>query len=316
VRARTHIVRALITGASGFVGNHLVAHLREQGDHTLCPDTDITDREALIAAFDRLRPEVVYHLAAQADVGGSWDHPVETVKVNVEGTMNVLDAARLAGATRVLAVNSADVYGVVDESELPLSESSEIRPTSPYAASKAAAEMLCIQATRGYGLDVIRARSFNHLGPGQSDRFVASAIAHRIVDNELGGDRSVKIGNLAARRDFTDVRDVVRAYRLLVMSGRAGEVYNVCSGVDRSIREIAEMLVGLADNQMSLEPDPDLMRPVDLLVVRGDNSKLREATGWEPLIQIENTLSDLLGYWRQQRSMNQTDPSKLQEGQP
>ncbi len=316
MRARTHIVRALITGASGFVGNHLVAHLREQGDHTLCPDTDITDREALIAAFDRLRPEVVYHLAAQADVGGSWDHPVETMKVNVEGTMNVLDAARLAGATRVLAVNSADVYGVVDESELPLSESSEIRPASPYAASKAAAEMLCIQATRGYGLDVIRARSFNHLGPGQSDRFVASAIAHRIVDNEVGGDRSVKIGNLAARRDFTDVRDVVRAYRLLVLSGRAGEVYNVCSGVDRSIREIAEMLVGLADNQMSLEPDPDLMRPVDLLVVRGDNSKLREATGWEPLIQIENTLSDLLGYWRQQRSMNQTDPSKLQEGQP
>jgi len=316
VRARTHIVRALITGASGFVGNHLVAHLREQGDHTLCPDTDITDREALIAAFDRLRPEVVYHLAAQADVGGSWDHPVETMKVNVEGTMNVLDAARLAGATRVLAVNSADVYGVVDESELPLSESSEIRPASPYAASKAAAEMLCIQATRGYGLDVIRARSCNHLGPGQSDRFVASAIAHRIVDNEVGGDRSVKIGNLAARRDFTDVRDVVRAYRLLVLSGRAGEVYNVCSGVDRSIREIAEMLVGLADNQMSLEPDPDLMRPVDLLVVRGDNSKLREATGWEPLIQIENTLSDLLGYWRQQRSMNQTDPSKLQEGQP
>ncbi len=316
MRARTHIVRALITGASGFVGNHLVAHLREQGDHTLCPDTDITDREALITVFDRLRPEVVYHLAAQADVGGSWDHPVETLKVNVEGTMNVLDAARLAGATRVLAVNSADVYGVVDQSELPLSESSEIRPTSPYAASKAAAEMLCIQATRGYGLDVIRARSFNHLGPGQSDRFVASAIAHRIVDNEVGGATSVKIGNLAARRDFTDVRDVVRAYRLLVLSGRAGEVYNVCSGVDRSIREIAEMLVGLADNQMTLDPDPDLMRPVDLLVVRGDNSKLREATGWEPLIQIENTLSDLLGYWRQQRSMNQTDPSKLQEGQP
>jgi len=316
VRDRTHTVRALITGASGFVGAHLIAHLSEQGDETLCPDTDITDRSALLSVFEGLRPDVVYHLAAQADVGGSWDHPVETLKVNVEGTMNVLDAARQAGAGRVLAVNSADAYGVVDESELPLSETSEIRPTSPYAASKAAAEMLCIQATRGYGLDVVRARSFNHLGPGQSDRFVASAIAHRIVDNEASGAASVKIGNLVARRDFTDVRDVVRAYRLLMVSGSAGEAYNVCSGVDRSIRDLAAMLVGLANSPMSLDPDPELMRPVDLMVVRGDNTKLRESTGWEPLIPIEATLSDLLDFWRQQRGMNQTNQSKFQEGQP
>jgi len=291
-------VRALVTGASGFVGHHLVSHLESEGDVVLSPDTDVTDRDLLMSVFADLRPDVVYHLAAQADVGGSWDQPLETLRVNTEGTLNVLDAARKAGTRRVLAVNSADVYGVVGEDELPLSEDADMRPTSPYAASKAAAEMLCIQATRGYGLDVVRARSFNHLGPGQSDRFVASAIAHRIVDNELNGERSVRIGNLEARRDFTDVRDVVRAYRLLMTKALPGEVYNVCSGTDRSIGEIADMLVGLAHHPMSLDPDPELIRPVDLMVVRGDPSKINSATGWRPRIPIETTLADLLQSWR------------------
>ncbi len=295
-------VRALVTGASGFVGPHLVAHLEAEGDVALCPGTDITDRESLLGVFVDLRPDVIYHLAAQADVGGSWNHPLDTLRVNVEGTLNVLDAARRAGARRVLTVNSADIYGVVDEDELPLSERAEIRPTSPYAASKAAAEMFCIQATRGYGLDVVRARSFNHLGPGQSDRFVASAIAHRIVESEAGGTDSVRIGNLDARRDFTDVRDVVRAYRLLMISARPGEVYNVCSGVDRAIRDIADMLIGLARRPLSLDPDPELMRPVDLMVVRGDPSKIRSATGWKPRIPIEATLADLLRYWRSRQA--------------
>jgi len=287
-----------------------VDHLREQGDLVLSTAVDITDRQSLMAAFTDLKPEVVYHLAAQADVGGSWNHPLETVRVNVEGTLNVLDAARESGATKVLAVNSADAYGIVDEDELPLSEAAEIRPTSPYAASKAAAEMLCIQAARGYGLHVVRTRSFNHLGPGQSDRFVASAIAHRIVDNEVNGGGAVRIGNLSARRDFTDVRDVVRAYRLLMINGSPGEVYNVCSGVDRTIREVADTLVELAKGHMSLETDPDLMRPVDLQVVRGDNSKLRATTGWRALIPMEDTLGDLLQYWRDQSRQTHPDHSK------
>ncbi len=291
-------VRALVTGANGFVGQHLVAHLEERGDVALCPETDITDRASILAKVEQLRPDVVYHLAAQADVGASWSNPIETLKVNVEGTLNVLDAAREAGVQRVLAVNSADVYGSVDESELPLTERSELRPTSPYAASKAAAEMLCIQANRGYGLDVVRTRSFNHLGPGQSDQFVASAIAHRIVKSEKSGSGSIRIGNLDARRDFTDVRDVARAYRMLMISGSPGEVYNVCSGTDRSIRELAEILAGMALNPVSLETDPDLVRPVDLMVLRGDPTKLRESTGWQPAIPLETTLSDLLQHWR------------------
>ena len=291
-------MRALVTGASGFVGGHLTGHLEAAGDVVLAPETDITDREGIHAAIAEVAPEVVYHLAAQADVGGSWTDPVGTLRVNVEGTLNVLDAARTAGVGRVLAVTSADVYGVVDEADLPLAEDAPIRPVSPYAASKAAADVLCLQAVLGHGLDVIRVRSFNHLGPGQSDRFVASAIASRIVANERSGGEVVRIGNLAARRDFTDVRDVVRAYRLLVEHGARGEVYHVCSGVDRPVSDLAERLTALAATPMRLEVDPDLFRPVDLKALRGDPGKLAAATGWAPEIELDQTLRDLLEDWR------------------
>ncbi len=291
-------MRALITGADDFVGLHLSEHLAAEGDEVVASVTDITDRSALIAAFSSAKPEVVYHLAAQADVGGSWESPLETLRVNVEGTLNTLDAARLAGARRVLAVTSADIYGRVEAADLPLTESQPIRPVSPYAASKGAADMLCLQATLGHGLDVVRARSFNHLGPGQSDRFVASAIACRIVANERSGESDVRVGNLDARRDFTDVRDVVAAYRLLMIHGAAGEAYHVCSGVDRSVDELARILIDQATVSIRLVPDPDLLRPVDLRVLRGDNTKIRKCTGWSPEIPIETTLRDLLESWR------------------
>ena len=293
-------MRALVTGADGFVGVHLVAHLRAEGDEVIESATDITDREALHASFGAAEPEVVYHLAAQADVGGSWSSPIETLRVNVEGTVNVLDAARASGARRVLAVTSADIYGVVAESDLPLTEDAPIRPVSPYAASKAAADVMCVQAGLAHDLDVVRARSFNHLGPGQSDRFVASAIASRIVDNERAGRRELRVGNLEARRDFTDVRDVVRAYRALVGQGRPGEAYHVCSGVDRSVRELVDALVAMSDTVMEVVVDPELFRPADLAVLRGDNAKLHTETGWKPEIPLETTLRDLLDHWRDQ----------------
>jgi GDP-4-dehydro-6-deoxy-D-mannose reductase len=291
-------MRALVTGADGFVGRYLVALLAAAGDDVVESATDITERKSLIGAFGHASPDVVYHLAAQADVGGSWDNPIETYRVNVEGTVNVLDAARLAGAERVLAVTSADIYGPVHESDLPLDEDQPLRPVSPYAASKAAAEMACAQAGFGYGLDVLRVRAFNHLGPGQSDRFVASAIASRIAHNELSGDSVVRVGNLGARRDFTDVRDVVKAYRMLMVDGQAGEIYHVCTGVDHPVSELADTLVSLATTPMQLEPDTTLLRPVDLPVLCGDGGKLRETTGWAPEIPIEQTLDDLLQYWR------------------
>lgn len=291
-------MRALVTGANGFVGIHLVHHLRASGDDVIESSIDITDRERIIAHLAEQAPEVVYHLAAQADVGGSWTAPIPTLRVNVEGTLNILDAAVAAGVDRVLAVTSADIYGPVAEADLPLTEDQPVRPISPYAASKASADIMCVSAGLAHGLDVVRARSFNHLGPGQNDKFVASAIASRVVANERSGDTEVRVGNLEARRDFTDVRDVVRAYRLLMTKGRAGEVYHVCSGLDRSINELAERLIAMASHDMKLVTDPELFRPVDLKTLRGDHSKISAATGWSPEIDIQTTLADLLDFWR------------------
>lgn len=293
-------MRAVVTGGLGFVGRHLVDHLRASGDEVTTIDhhgpepVDITDADALSRAIARRAPDAVYHLAGWADVGASWSDPLGVLRVNAEGTLNVLRACEGAGVNRVLAVISADVYGVVDEAELPLTETSPLRPTSPYAASKVAADALALQAFLGHGLGAIRVRPFNHLGPGQSEQFVAPALAARIARAERDGADTIRVGNLSARRDITDVRDVVRAYRLLVELAEPGEVYNLCSGRDVSIQQLADELVALADRPISLTPDPALLRPVDVPVLRGDASKLLAATGWAPEIPVEQTLVDLL----------------------
>ncbi len=293
-------MRAVVTGGLGFVGQHLVRHLRDAGDDVIVLDhhgehaVDVTDGPAVAAAIAEAAPDALYHLAGWADVGASWDDPVGVLRLNAEGTLHVLRACTAAKVARVLAVASADVYGVVTEDELPLTEASPLRPTSPYAASKVAADALAQQAFLGHGLGVVRVRPFNHLGPGQSEQFVAPAIAARIARAERDGTDEVAVGSLSARRDVTDVRDVVRAYRLLIEQGTAGEVYNVCTGRDLAVQTLAELLVGLARRPVELVTDPSLLRPVDLPVLRGDASKLRAATGWEPSIAIEQTLTDLL----------------------
>jgi GDP-4-dehydro-6-deoxy-D-mannose reductase len=294
-------VRALITGAQGFVGRHLVRHLDDEGDDVIAIDrdeVDITHGDEVTALFARVRPEVVYHLAGDSDVGSSWNHPVDTFRSNAEGTLNVLMACVDTGVERVVSVASADIYGRVTEEELPLTEEAPLRPVSPYAASKVAADYLALQCYLGHGLAVIRARPFNHIGPGQRDSFVAPALAQRIARNELEGNDEVPVGNLAPRRDFTDVRDVVRAYRLMAERGTPGEAYNVCRGEDIAVRDLAVRLVGLARKPMRLVPDPALQRPVDIPVLRGDPSRLRAATGWTPEIALEQTLEDLLDEWR------------------
>jgi GDP-4-dehydro-6-deoxy-D-mannose reductase len=295
-------VRSLVTGAHGFVGRHLVHHLEQVGDDVVGVDrehVDITKADEVTALFDRVRPDAVYHLAGDSDVGRSWSNPVDTFRANAEGTLNVLQACLGAGVQRVLAVTSADIYGRVTEEELPLREDAPLRPVSPYAASKVAADYLALQSYLGHGLAVIRARPFNHIGPGQRPNFVAPALAERIARNEQAGNEVVRVGNLSPRRDFTDARDVVRAYRLLVLHGTPGEAYNVCRGEDVAIRDLAVRLVGLARKPMRLEPDHDLERPVDIPVLRGDPTKLRSATGWQPEIPLEQTLDDLLDEWRQ-----------------
>lgn len=290
-------MRALVTGSLGFAGTHLCAHLRDQGDTVIGvdrDDADLTDAGAAERLLAAHKPEVVYHLAGAADVGASWRDPIGTWAANATASLYLLEAARTLEVRRVLVVSSADVYGTVREDELPLDESSPLRPTSPYAASKVAAEQLARQAWLGHGLETIRVRAFNHFGPGQRPDFVAPAIATAIAQNELSGETEIPIGDLSPRRDFTDVRDVVRAYRLLMAAGQPGDVYCVCSGQAIAIQELADTLLGMAGTPMKLRVDPDRLRPVDIPVLRGSNRKLRDATGWGPTLTIDETLGDLL----------------------
>ncbi len=296
-------MKALVTGAGGFVGTHLTEHLADNGDEVFMTDqsadgVDITDADQVARLLEKVRPEAIYHLAGWADVGGSWSAPTTAFRVNAEGTLNVLLAAVSTGVERVLVVSSADVYGAVSEADLPITETAPLRPVSPYAASKVAADFLGLQAYLGRGLGVLRVRAFNHLGPGQTDKFVASAIASRIVRNEMDGSDVLPIGNLSARRDFTDVRDVVRAYRMIVQHGTPGDVYNVCSGADVAVQDLAEEMLAMAKHPMRFEADPALLRPVDVPVLRGDHTKLSDETGWEPKIPLSQTLTDLLDDWR------------------
>lgn len=294
-------MKALVTGAAGFVGRHLLTHLAAMGDDVIGIDRehgpDLLDTAGMAKVVADHRPDAVYHLGGWSDVGASWDTPVEALRVNSEGTLNLLLACRQVSA-RVLVVSSADVYGRVAPHDLPLAEDTPFRPVTPYAASKIAADQLGLQAWLGYGIEVLRARAFNHLGPGQSNRFVCPALAERIAANELDGGDVVPVGNLTPRRDFTDVRDVVRAYRLLIEHGEPGEAYNVCSGRDIAIGELADLLVARAERPMRLEADPALQRPVEVPVLRGDPTKLEKATGWQPEIALELTLADVLDEWR------------------
>ena len=297
---RFAVVRALVTGGKGFVGSWLVAHLRDAGDEVTSVDheVDVTDADAVRAAVLAASPEAIYHLAALTHVGRSWHDPGAVMRVNALGTLYVLEAARACDPPpRVLLVSSAEVYGAVVEADLPVTEDAPLAPVTPYAASKVAAEYVGVQAHLAYGLPVVRVRPFNHVGPGQASGFVVPSLAERIVAAGRTGAPTVGVGNLSARRDLTDVRDVVRAYRLLVARGVAGEVYNVCSGRALSIRSVAERMLALAGSELELVPDPALVRPVDVPVVCGDPGKLRAATGWAPELDLDRTLRDVLDEW-------------------
>jgi GDP-4-dehydro-6-deoxy-D-mannose reductase len=297
------VVRSLITGGRGFVGQWLADHLRSLGDEVVVIDqeVDVTNPSALLVAVSEAQPDAIYHLAALTHVGQSWDEPLRVLEVNVIGTGALLAAARECGSDpRILVTSSAEVYGAVtDPTLLPLTEESPTAPLTPYAASKLAGEALVAQAFLGHGQHVITVRPFNHIGPGQTPNFAVPALAKRIVEADRRGAPTIPVGNLSARRDFTDVRDVVRAYRALIESGTPGEVYNVCSGRDVAIREIADGLLALAGTTLAFETDPSLVRPVEVPVLRGDPGRLAAATGWKPEIPLEQTLADVLSYWRE-----------------
>lgn len=293
-------MKAIVTGAHGFVGPYLTAHLESKGDEVVGIDheVDITDADAIRACLADELPDVVYHLAAASHVGDSWSAPAKVVRINSEGTLNVLLASVEAGVERVVLIGSAEEYGHVSPDQLPIGEDTPLRPVSPYGASKAAAEMLASYIVRGRDLPVVCVRPFNHLGPGQSDRLVASTLAQQVARNELTGSAEVLAGDLSPKRDFSDVRDVVRAYRLLAERGRSGEAYNVCSGRAVAIRELADILIGLANRPMKVTLDAERLRPVDVPVLQGDNTKLVRDTGWQPEISLEQTLADVLDWWR------------------
>jgi GDP-4-dehydro-6-deoxy-D-mannose reductase len=301
-------VRALVTGAGGFVGAYLVRSLVADGVEVFAGsldgappagDTagarwlslDVTSAASLEAAVAEARPDAVYHLAAQASVASSFADPVATWESNATGTLRVLDA--LPAGTRLVLSSSAEVYGVVPDAEQPISEDRPLRPANPYAASKAAAEMACVAAA-ARGVEAVIARSFNHTGPGQDPRFALASWARQIAAIRAGDAEPVlRVGNLEARRDLLDVRDVVRAYRRLAEHGVPATAYNVCSGAASSMREVLDMLVELSGAEVRVEVDPERVRPVDVPLLLGDPERMR-LLGWTPDIPLRQTLADLL----------------------
>ncbi|MEX2100069.1 MAG: GDP-mannose 4,6-dehydratase [Acidimicrobiia bacterium] len=297
-------MRALVTGASGFVGRHLVAHLEAEGDTVVGLDRngpdpgDITDAVAVATRVTEAHPDVVFHLAALTYVPDSWEQRDAFRAVNVDGTRNVVDACADTDVRAVIVIGSAEQYGAVADDALPIAESATMRPISPYAESKVAAEQAALDAYSERGVPVIAVRAFNHTGPGQSSRFLVPALASRIVEAEREQHRAITVGNLEPVRDVSDVRDVVRAYRMLALHGDAGATYNVCSGRGVSVRAIVFGLLSMAHRELEVTVDPDLVRPVDVPALVGDSSKIRYATGWAPEIDLTRTLWEVLAETR------------------
>jgi GDP-4-dehydro-6-deoxy-D-mannose reductase len=321
-------MRVLITGISGFAGRHLAALLLERGDevdgtvhrpesrdrlrclinaprslresrvHVL----DVRDPTAVAALIASVQPDAIFHLAGMAVVGNSHHDPAAVFLTNAMGTLNVMAGVRQhRPKCRVLAVGSGDAYGRLDPSDLPVRETCPFRPVSPYGASKAAADLLAYQWANGYGLDVVRVRPFNHTGPGQQPGFVCPDLAQQLVAIEQGRQpATLAVGNLDVVRDFTDVRDVVAGYVAAWECGRSGDVFNVCSGVGRSVREVAAELIEISGHQVRLSVVPERVRVTDIPVVIGCPEHLQRSTGWAPRYQWRQTLTDLLEECRNQ----------------
>ena len=291
-------VRVLITGSRGFVGPWLIAHLEECGDEALeLPEvTDIRDPDGLRTAMAAAEPDAVCHLAAQSSVRQSWDDPAGTFAVNALGTVNVCDvASALDPSPRLLLVSSAEVYGRVGPEHLPVGEDHPFAPATPYAASKASAEMVGLQAWLGRGLEVIRTRPFNHTGPGQSESFVIPALAAQVAQASRGELDRITTGNLEVSRDITDVRDVVRAYRVAPGPRRARWGLQRLPREAFVLSELLRRLLEIAGTEVPVWVDPGRARPADVPKQVGDPSRLRALTGWKPELSIDQTLSDVLG---------------------
>jgi GDP-4-dehydro-6-deoxy-D-mannose reductase len=309
-------VRVLITGVSGFAGGHLAQILLEQGDEVYgvarTPGNylnekvhfrtgDLLSPEATRCLLEEIKPEAIYHLAGQAFVPTAWADPWSTLENNIRSQLNILQAMiKEQLQARLLVVASNEVYGHVHKDHLPVKEDTPMRPDNPYGVSKVAQDILALQYHLSHSLDVLRARSFNHIGPRQSPFFVASSFAKQIAEIEARQSPPViRVGNLEAQRDFTDVTDVARAYTLLVEHGQSGEAYNIGTGQPHSISYLLEVLLSYSSIEIAITQDPERMRPSDVPIIYADNSKLRQQTGWQPTCSFEDSLWRVLEYWRQ-----------------
>ncbi len=315
--------RVVVTGATGFVGGHLIEFLlkstkvqiyaakRRRSDKSPIEnkfngrvhwvEMDVTDAHNVLSTIRSIRPTHIFHLAAQSFVPTSWQSPSETLMINAIGTVNVLEAVKnLDLDTKIQIAGSSEEYGLVRPDELPITEQNPLRPLSPYGVSKVSADLSGRQYHWSFGLHVVITRAFNHTGPGRGEVFVESNFSKQLAAIEQGIQKPViRVGNLDASRDFSDVRDIVRAYWLALERGIPGEVYNICSGKALRIRELLETLLDLSTvKNIPVKPDPERMRPSDVLVLLGDSSKFRRETGWKPEISLERTWQDLLNYWR------------------
>jgi GDP-4-dehydro-6-deoxy-D-mannose reductase len=315
------VVRVLVTGIAGFAGAWLAEYLltipdlavhgiihrhdrriRHLQDQITLHRGDLRNAVWVDEVIRQIQPDYLLHLAAWSDVGGSWQQPWVAYELNIQCQLNLLEALRRAAPQcRTLIVASNEVYGLVHPEDIPIDEETPFRPNSPYGVSKIAQDMMGLQYWHNYQLPVIRVRSFNHIGPGQSEDFVASAFARQIAESEAGKrEPRLRVGNLEAIRDFTDVRDVVRAYWLAICRGEAGEVYNVGSGEGHTVRWILDTLLSLSSMSIQIETDPNRLRPSDVPQSICDNRRLIAATGWQPEIDLRQTLSEVLEGWRKE----------------
>lgn len=308
--------KSLIIGAAGFVGSYLALELTKNHDmevhatkliheeltienvrmHVL----NILNKDEIVALLYEVRPDYIFHLAAQSSVSVAWKNPGLTIDINVKGSVNLMDAVReLFYKPRVLLIGSGEEYGHIKEGETPIKEDNHLRPGNIYAATKVCQNMIASIYSQAYDMELMMVRAFNHIGPCQSPIFVVSDFCKQVAEIEAGKKSPVMfVGNLAAKRDFTDVRDVVRAYALLAQQGRAGETYNVGSGHAYAIQEILDLIISLSIADITVEIDPNKIRPVDVPIIEADITKLNEVTGWKPSISLKQTIQEILDYWR------------------
>lgn len=320
-------MRCLITGVAGFVGSHMVEFLLKQKgvkifgvdrwysrkdniNHLMGKfeylEFDMTDYTSVTDILKQTKPDKIFHLAAQSFVPTSWNAPAETLTTNIIGELNIFEATRQLNMDPWIQLAcSSEEYGMVYPDEVPIKETNPLRPLSPYAVSKVAQDLLGYQYQQSYKLKTVRTRAFNHTGPRRGENFVTSNFAKQIAEIEKGKRAPViYVGNLEAKRDFTDVRDMVRGYWLATEKGEPGEVYNLCSNKTMSVKEMLHTLLNLSKlkNKIKIKEDPNRLRPSDVLILWGDNTKFCQQTGWKPEISFEKTMEDLLDYWREKIS--------------